>query len=303
MSLASLPSPKAPPLASDFRISWEPSARALALWAEQPLMAEPDGSESISIFDVIGYDDWTGEGITEKRIAAALRSIGPRDVTVYINSPGGDMYTGLAIYNMLREHPRKVTVKVIGVAASAASLIAMAGDEIQMAEGSALMIHNSWSILIGNRHHFIEASRIFEQFDRSMAAIYSNRTGIPEDEMLAIMDGPSKASDGTYFMANEAVEKGFADVAILSDNAVLKGSAEHSSLPTAVMAKRRIEAALAAQGFSRKDRMALLREVQGERDAAVHNAERDAGDLSQSLSTLLASLKGDLNEHDGIRPQ
>ncbi len=81
---------------------------------------------SISVFDVIGQDYW-GEGVTAKRIAGALRAMNGADVTVNINSPGGDMFEGLAIYNLLREYEGRVTVKVLGIAASAASVIAMAG--------------------------------------------------------------------------------------------------------------------------------------------------------------------------------
>ncbi|TKA83994.1 Clp protease ClpP, partial [Sulfitobacter sp. 15WGC] len=79
----------------------------------------------------IGGGDY-GDGVTSKRIAGALRSIGERDVRVDINSPGGDFFEGVAIYNMLREHKAKVTVNVLGLAASAASVIAMAGDEIKV---------------------------------------------------------------------------------------------------------------------------------------------------------------------------
>lgn len=72
------------------------------------------------------------------------------DVTVNINSPGGDMFEGLAIYNLLREYQGKVTVKVLGIAASAASVIAMAGDDIQIGRGAFLMIHNCWVVAMGS---------------------------------------------------------------------------------------------------------------------------------------------------------
>ena len=90
------------------------------------MAAEADEGATISIYDVIGEDWWTGEGVTAKRIAAALRAIGKEPVTVAINSPGGDMFEGLAIYNLLREHEGEVNVKVLGLAASAGSVIASA---------------------------------------------------------------------------------------------------------------------------------------------------------------------------------
>lgn len=95
-----------------------------------------------------------GRGVTAKRISAALRAIGNNDVVVNINSPGGDMFEGLAIYNLLRSHSGKVTVNILGIAASAASIIAMAGDEVQMGRGAFLMIHNCWAVGVGNRHDF-----------------------------------------------------------------------------------------------------------------------------------------------------
>jgi ATP-dependent Clp protease protease subunit len=82
------------------------------------------------MYDVIGEDFWSGGGVTVNRVDAALRQIGNQDVEVHINSPGGDMFEGIAIYNRLLEHPGKVTVKVLGLAASAASIIAMAGEEV-----------------------------------------------------------------------------------------------------------------------------------------------------------------------------
>src|SRR5690606_23214700 len=121
----------------------------LAKWAERPQAAEGDDPNTISIYDVIGEDWWTGGGFTAKRAAAALRSIGKNPVTVNVNSPGGDMFEGIAIYNLLREHPAEVTVNVMGLAASAASIIAMAGDKINVALGSFVMIHNAWGIVIG----------------------------------------------------------------------------------------------------------------------------------------------------------
>jgi ATP-dependent Clp protease protease subunit len=84
------------------------------------------------MFEDIGEDFWTGGGITAKKVSPQLRAIGDRPVEVQLNSPGGDMFEGIAIYNVLREHPQDITVKVMGMAASAASLIAMAGDTVEI---------------------------------------------------------------------------------------------------------------------------------------------------------------------------
>ena len=122
---------------------------AVERWS--PMAAISDDSSTISIFDPIG-ERFDGQGVTAKRISAALRAIGQKEIVVQVNSPGGSFFEGFAIYNLLRNHNAKVTVQVMGLAASAASVIAMAGDEIQMGEGSFVMIHNAAVIAIGNRH-------------------------------------------------------------------------------------------------------------------------------------------------------
>lgn len=271
MSLRKLPEAKAFKRPDCYQ--WDSPSDALGEWSERPSAAEADEPNTISILDTIGEDFW-GEGFTAKRAAAALRAIGKNDVTVNINSPGGDMFEGLAIYNLLREHPAKVTVKVMGVAASAASIIAMAGDEVQMGTGSIMMVHNAWGLVIGNRHDFTDAAEVFETFDQSMASIYAARTGLDKDEILAMLDGPSRNSDGTYMSADDAIEKGFADATFEAGE--VEGPS--ASIPADILARRRMEAALAKQGVSRKDRAELINSISGERDAA-QPAARDAGDI------------------------
>ena len=137
----------------------------LTKWAEHSLAAVPDadGDTTISMFDVIGEDGWTGGGVTAKRISAALRSIGNRDVIVRINSPGGDMFEGIAIYNLLRTHPAKVTVEVLGWAASAASIIAMAGDEIRIAENAFFMVHDPAMTIEGGAEDLRAAAELVDR--------------------------------------------------------------------------------------------------------------------------------------------
>src|SRR5690606_27950498 len=147
-------------------------------WAQIPVAAMQDSDTTISILDIIGEDFWSGTGVTASRITAALRSVGNQDITVRINSPGGDMFEGIAIYNLLRAHPARVTVEVLGWAASAASIIAMAGDDIRMGLGSFMMVHNAWGMVIGNRHDMREAASLFDQFDAALADIYEARTGM-----------------------------------------------------------------------------------------------------------------------------
>lgn len=264
-------------------VRFDLSVKALDRWNPSVQAAASDDN-SISVFDVIGQDYWTGEGVTAKRIAAALRSIGERDVVVNINSPGGDMFEGLAIYNLLREHPGKVTVKVLGVAASAASIIAMAGDEVQVARAGFLMIHNAWVLAAGNRHDFRDYADYLEPFDASMADIYVARSGQDLAAIQKMMDGE------TWIGGSAAIEQGFADVLLASDEV-----AEQADEKPSALAVRRIEAALRASGMPRTEAMRLISDFKaGLRDAAG-DGERDATNsgIAAALSetaALAASL-------------
>lgn len=262
--------------------TFTPDDKTLARW-NPSIVAADSGNTSISIFDAIGNDPWSGEGVTAKRIAAALRSIGEQDVTVDINSPGGDFFEGLAIYNLLKEHPHRVSVRVIGLAASAASVIAMAGDEILMAESSFLMIHNAWGMVVGNRHDLREAAEKLEPFDDSMAALYAKRAGIDKATAAAWMD------EEKWFNGQEAVAAGLSD-GLLESDAVTESDTDQK----AIAAVRRIDAALARQGIPRSERRSLLREVKGGTHDAASNATPCAGnndELKAALRSLLSVLE------------
>ena len=256
----------------------------LAKWAEKPLAATADDPNTITIFDLIGEDFWTGGGFTAKRMSAALRSIGNNDVTVQVNSPGGDMFEGISIYNMLRGHPAKVTIEVMGWAASAASIIAMAGDEIRMGLGTFMMVHNAWGVVVGNRHDMREAATLFGQFDAALADIYQARTGIKRDEIVKLMDAE------TFMAAARTVECGFADVV---DAGIEAASADTKNTDRRLMARRQTEAALARAGFARTIRSEMLSELIGSatRDAGQPSAARDAGIDEVALQRLIDILR------------
>lgn len=265
MSLKRLPELKAGPRPKNW-VSDAPSA-ALERWSGLPQAADDGEEATISIYSVIGDDPMMG-GFSSGRMAGALRSIGSRAVKVNINSPGGDFFDGVSIYNLLREHPAKVTVHVMGLAASAASIVAMAGDEIEMGAGTTMMIHNSWGAVIGNQNDMREAADIFSKFDDAMLSIYMARTGLAENKLAKMMD------KDTFMSAQEAVDLGFADAVVnLPKMAALDTPASRNAA-----AKRRIDSLLAKEGLTRSERRKLFRELSGTQDAA-EPVTQDADEL------------------------
>ncbi|QEZ47189.1 head maturation protease, ClpP-related [Cupriavidus oxalaticus] len=242
---------------------WDTGVRAAA--------ESTDADRTISVYDVIGHDYWSGDGVTAKRIAGALRSMGAGPVTVNVNSPGGDMFEGLSIYNLLREHDGEVTVKVLGLAASAASIIAMAGDKVQISRAGFLMIHNAWVLAVGNRHDLTEIAATLKPFDDAMGSIYSARTGKDTKAVAKLMDAE------TWISGQTAIDDGFADEFLPSDQ-VKKGDAKAQA-----SAVRRIEAALRSSGMPKNEAMRLISEFKsGQGDPAGGGAGdptgRSAGD-------------------------
>jgi ATP-dependent protease ClpP protease subunit len=241
----------------------------------------------ITMYDIIGEDFWSGAGVTAKKIAAQLRAIGDRPVQVHINSPGGDMFEGIAIYNTLREHPQPITVKIMGMAASAASVIAMAGDEVQIGAAAFLMIHNCWVVAAGNRHDFTETAAFLEPFDLAMAEVYAHRTGIDLKAVQKWMDAE------TYMSGSMAIDRGFADSLLAADAVGVdeKAKAEvrgHNDL-------RALELQLVAAGLTRTEARARINKIKGTPGAALEDltpgAEDDATWVG-AAAALIATIKG-----------
>ncbi|OZI64611.1 head maturation protease, ClpP-related [Bordetella genomosp. 4] len=254
------------------------SPRALERWdAGVRAATESEEDRSISVYDVIGYDWWTGEGVTAKRIAGALRSLGAGPVTVNVNSPGGDMFEGLAIYNLLREHQGEVTIKVLGLAASAASVIAMAGDKVQIARAGFLMIHNCWVVAQGNRHDLREFANTMEPFDAAMADIYAARTGQEMATVQQQMDGE------TWIGGSQAIDQGYADELLPSDQV---GKTDSKASASAV---RRIEAAIRAAGLPRSEAQRLIHDFKSSLSDSAGGGERDATGRDPSDSVALST--------------
>lgn len=283
MSLKQLPRIEA--IAPAKICAFEQDVRTLDRWNAN-VITNDASDNTISVLDVIGSDYISGEGVTAKRIAAALRSIGNKDVIVNINSPGGDFFEGVAIYNLLREHPAKVTVQVLGLAASAASIIAMAGDEILIAKSAFLMIHNVLVVAMGNRLDFADAIATMEPFDDALAGVYADRSGKSKAEIVKLMDAE------TWFNGEDAIKTGLAD-GILSSSKV-KEDKTKASANNAINATRRVDTLLAQNGLSRSERRSLIASMKhGTHDATV-NGTHDAAaetEITAGLVRLLETIQ------------
>lgn len=166
--------------------------------------AAPDatGPAEVLIYDEI--DSWFG--VSAEQLARDIAALDDsRDLVVRINSPGGNVYDGVAILNSLRGHPGKVTVVVDGLAASAASVIAMGGDEIVMNRNSELMIHNGRAAVVGGAEDMRKMADRLEAVNANLAAIYTERAGGTVEDWRAVMAAE------TWYSADEAVEAGLAD--------------------------------------------------------------------------------------------
>lgn len=274
MSLRQLPNVQAK---APVGIQWDTRSDVITKWDASLVSAESKDA-TITIYDVIG-ENWEGSGVTAKRISAALRSIGDKDVTVSINSPGGDFFEGIAIYNLLREHPYQVTVKVVGLAASAASIIAMAGDEIQVAKTGFLMIHNAWVFAVGNRHDLRAAADTLDGFDAAMASLYADVSGQSINEVTKLMDAES------WISGEKAIEMGFATALLDADQVVIDGGSDGSSNA----AIRKVDNLLAKQGLPRSERRELLKTIKGMSGAAPITP---GADLLKEIHSFTQKLRG-----------
>lgn len=155
--------------------------------------------------EVLIYDEIGMWGITAKDFAGALQKITAPNILVRLNSPGGDVFDGLAIYNALRAHPAKVTAQIDALAASIASIIALAGDQVVMAANAFMMVHNPWSMAMGDAAELRTVADTLEKVGKSLEGIYVEATGASPDQVKAWMDAE------TWFGAAEAIEAGLVD--------------------------------------------------------------------------------------------
>lgn len=220
-------------------------------WYRIRAAANEDTAE-VEIFDDIG-SSWFSEGVTVKGFKKEWDAIRDRSaITLLLNSYGGSVFEGLALYNVIAQDREKVTVEVLGIAASIASVIGLAGGRLVMREGTFFMIHDPFGFAMGTAAEMRKMAETLDKIGGEIADIYEPRTGLTRDEVVAAM------SAETWYTAAEALAVGFADEIVTTTR---KGAPEPSDdarqilhIPEAILRRREEQtmqidtAAIAATG-------------------------------------------------------
>jgi ATP-dependent Clp protease, protease subunit len=260
--------------------------------------AATDSGELLIYGDIGG---WFMDGITAQSVMEELAGLEVENLDVRINSGGGLVFEGLAIYNAIARHDAKVTVHIDSLAASIASVIAMAGDEIRIAEGAHVMIHKPWSGAIGDANTLRKEAEVLDQLEGGLIDIYAARTGRERADLQKMVDAE------TWFTGSAAVDEGFADVmvpakkkkAALSAFAASFRYAPKDLFQTEGPDVREVETYLRdAEGLSIAQAKRVASMLASPRDvdwSALRDAGDDgmktASDLAAHLSTFTQSLK------------
>lgn len=220
----------------------------------------------IWIYEQIGEDFWSGDGTTAKSFQKELSGIKAKQIDLHVNSPGGDVFDGLTIYNLIKQHPANVTTYIDGLAASIASVIALAGDKIVMAENALFMVHNPYGHTMGSSDEMRKMADVLDKVKGSIALAYTGRTGKTEEEIDELMNAE------TWMSSFEALEYGFIDE--ITDQMDMAASAKF--VPAMIKAKfknipdnlsgerkppdneRDLESVLRDAGYTRKEAKSII---------------------------------------------
>lgn len=207
-------------------------------------------NESSTKAEIILYagigDDYWGDGsmVSAKQFSDELKKLPStvNEIVVRINSPGGDVFQGVTIYNRLKQHPAKVTVYIDGLAASIASIIALAGDEVIIGEGALFMVHLPWTWAMGNRMELDNTINRLLDVEEQLITIYSKKTGLDRAEIRTLLEGE------TWLGADEAIEKGFVNSKV-EDSVPIAASALESKWILRKPTNYKSEAKVVASGI------------------------------------------------------
>ena len=178
--------------------------------------------DTVYLYDVIVDDDYWG-GVSANTLIAQIQAVRGETLHLRINSPGGDVFAARCVEQALRECKPRVVVHIDGLAASAASFLAMAGDETVISPGGMLMIHRAWTLVCGNADDLMDMAAIMEKVDGTIAQTYAAKTGKDVGELMGLMAAE------TWLTAQEALEMGFVDSIAGSDPDRKTGTAENAA--------------------------------------------------------------------------
>ena len=170
-----------------------------------------DEGAEMRLEGVISEDTWWGDEVTPKIFKDELAEYEGKDLTIWINSPGGDVFAASVIYTAIKERKGSTKVKIDGMAASAASVIAMSGDSVEMSPTAILMIHNPWTIAGGDEHELKKTIAVLKEVKETIINAYELKSGQSRDEISKLMDKE------TWMNAHEAVRLGFADAVLYTE--------------------------------------------------------------------------------------
>lgn len=270
--------------------------------AVRPRAAASDVVE-IDVYDDIGIDFWTGEGVTAKAIRDALKGSKPKTIKLSINSAGGDAFEGVAIHNVLRQYGKKgarIVGEVTGIAASAASIVLAAADEVSIPANAAIMVHEAWTSMRGSAGDLEKRAALLRQINDTAADTYvrsAMRRGVAKsrDDMLALM------AEETWMFGDEAVTHGFADT--VTDALEAAASVDLSHYRRAAEMRSRLPVTATAKAAQEKPNMSdpvttdlaaeqVATDAAAEATAALEMATKADNEL-RALQARLATLEAE----------
>jgi ATP-dependent Clp endopeptidase proteolytic subunit ClpP len=254
---------------------------------------------------MIGEDFWTGGGVTAKSFQKELSDIKASQIDLHINSPGGVVFDGITIYNLIKQHPANVTTYIDGIAASIASVIALAGDKVIMAANALYMVHNPTGLAMGTASDMRSLADVLDKVAGTMVGTYASKTGKADAEIRAMLDAE------TWMTADEALEHGFIDeiseemdMAACAKFIPIMAKAGFKHVPQSINGKKeipspkKVEQALRDAGFSRKAAKSILAKGYSDdlRDAGTDDDPPPVADPPRDAETPKPARKGSVDE-------
>jgi ATP-dependent Clp endopeptidase proteolytic subunit ClpP len=254
----------------------------------------------IWIYEMIGKDFWTGDGITAKEFQKDLSELKAGQIDLHINSPGGEVFDGITIYNLLKQHPAKITTYIDGIAASIASVIALAGDKVYMAANALYMMHNPFGLVMGNSGDMRKMADVLDKVRGTMTTTYVTKSGKAEQDVNALLDAE------TWMTADEALGAGFVDeitdkmdMAACAKFVPIMAKVGFKQIPkglkvTGDLNERDLESALREAGCSRDQAKGILAKgfdaIQNEREAQTVKTKPPLREAEQAKKDRVSDL-------------